>query len=235
MARILIIEDDPAIRSSIEYALRRARYEVHSLATGTGAREAIEQFEPDVIILDLMLPGMSGLDIAKSIRRIDDETIIIMISALDQESDKITGLSIGADDYVSKPFSVDELLARIQANLRRVRTKNTTDEKRVLEIGDLVIDPQSRLVIVALEPITLRGKEFQLLYMLASRHGRELSRESLAQHVWGYEHMPHSRTIDVHIRRLRALIEDRSAYRYIHTIHGKGYRFCATKKEGTTP
>lgn len=234
MARILIIEDDFTIRQSIEYALRRTGYEVKSLNTGTGAPQIIGEFAPDLIVLDLMLPGMSGFEIAEAVRAKDTETAIIMVSALDENEDKLAGFSLGADDYVSKPFSMEELLARIQANLRRVDTSSFAKSDEILHVGDLVIDPRSYKVTVAGEPVTLRTKEFQLLYTLARNLEQLSTREELAQTVWGYEHLSSSRTIDVHIRRLRALIEELSDYDYIQTVYGQGYRFVPTKKEVDT-
>jgi len=230
MARILIIEDDPTIRQSVEFALRREGYEVATLETGAGACEFIAQYAPDLIVLDLMLPGLSGFEIARAIRETDEHTAIIMVSALGEDSDKIAGLTLGADDYMSKPFSTDELLARVQANLRRVHPKELIDRDKIIEIGDLIIDPQTLRVTVAGAAVTLRTKEFQLLYALASNQNHSSTREELSEIVWGHEHLASSRTIDVHIRKLRATIEEPSEYHYIQTIHGKGYRFNATRK-----
>jgi two-component system response regulator VicR len=231
VARILIIEDDFTIRQSIEFALRRAHFEVKSLGTGTSAPQLIAEFKPDLIILDIMLPGMTGFEIAEAVREKDSETAIIMVSALGEDSDKVAGLMLGADDYVSKPFSMDVLLARVQANLRRVRTEELYKQDEVIEVGDLVIDPKSFRVTIAGKPHALRTKEFQLLYILARNHGHLSTRVALAEQVWGYEHIESSRTIDVHIHRLRATIEESSAYRYIQTVHGVGYRFVAIKKD----
>jgi DNA-binding response OmpR family regulator len=214
----------------VEYALCRAGFEVRTLETGAGAPDAIAEFQPDLIILDIMLPGMSGFEIAEAVREIDTETAIIMISALDKDSDKIAGLALGADDYVSKPFSTDELLARVQANLRRVRKKDAP-KRDAIAVGDLVIDPQKHRVTVAGTKLDLRPKEFELLFALAQNQGTLSTREFLAKEVWDYEHLASSRTIDVHIRRLRAMIEKPSDYLYIQTVHGQGYRFIATKKE----
>jgi len=235
VARILIIEDDFIIRQSVEYALRRAGYEVKSLDTGAGAPEIINEFSPDLIVLDLMLPGMSGFDIADAVRKKDSETAIIMVSALGEDSDKLAGFALGADDYVSKPFSMDELLARIQANLRRVDTKEMFKKDEILRPGDLVIDPKTFKVTVGGAPVTLRTKEFQLLYTLALNQETLSTREDLAKTVWGYEYLASSRTIDVHIRRLRAIIEELSDYRYIQTVYGRGYRFVPIRKEDEDP
>jgi len=231
VARILIIEDDFTIRQSIEYALRRAGYEVKSLNTGAGAPQIIGDFEPDLIVLDLMLPGMSGFEIAEAVRQKDTDTVIIMVSALDENEDKLMGFSLGADDYVSKPFSMDELLARIQANLRRVDTSELYKKDEIVRLGDLVIDPKEFKITVAGNPVNLRSKEFQLLYTLARSQDQLFTREELAKTVWGYEHLASSRTIDVHIRRLRAIIEGQSDYHYIQTVYGRGYRIVPVRKE----
>jgi len=231
VARILIIEDDFTIRQSIEFALRRAGYEVKSLNTGTGAPQIISEFAPDLIVLDLMLPGMSGFEIAEAVRQKNSDTAIIMVSALDEDEDKLAGFALGADDYVSKPFSMDELLARIQANLRRVDARELFSKDEVIRTGDLVINPKTFKVTVAGKPVNLRTKEFQLLYTLARNKEQLSSREDLAKNVWGYEYLASSRTIDVHIRRLRAIIGELSDYDYIQTVYGRGYRFVAVRKE----
>lgn len=231
MARILIVEDDFTIRQSVEYALKRAGFEVKSLDNGTQAPQTIADFEPDLIILDLMLPGLSGFEITESLRAQDSETALIMISALGQDSDKITGLNIGADDYLTKPFSLDELVARVQANLRRVRAKELLRKQETIHLGDLTINPRAFSVHVGNRPVELRAKEFQLLWALASKNGELSTRETLAEEVWGYEHLTSSRTIDVHIRRLRQVVEEPSAYHYIQTVHGMGYRFVPMHKE----
>jgi DNA-binding response OmpR family regulator len=225
VARILVVEDDPIIRQTVEYALKRAGFTVASVADGGLALEVATTFAPDLVLLDLMLPGMDGYEIAEKLRERDKETAIIMVTALDTERDKVRGLDAGADDYITKPFSMEELLARVRANLRRVRAKETLADDRVLEIGDLRIEPKSFRVSVAGNQVRLRLKEFQLLVALAERQGQLATRQVLADEVWGYEHLPSSRTIDVHIRRLRQAIEDPSEYVYIHTVHGMGYRF----------
>jgi DNA-binding response OmpR family regulator len=231
VARILIVEDDSTIRQSVEFALRRAGFEVQSLETGVGAPKLIAKFQPDLVVLDIMLPGMTGFEIAEAIREKDSETAIIMMSALSSDDDMVAGLALGADDYVGKPFSMEVLLARIQANLRRIRARELLKKDAIIQVGDLIIDPQSFRVTVAGKPVVLRTKEFQLLYTLALNHNRLSTRNALAEKVWGYKHLPSSRTIDVHIRRLRSTIEEVSEYTYIHTVHGMGYRFVPVKKD----
>jgi DNA-binding response OmpR family regulator len=180
---------------------------------------------PDLILLDLMLPGLDGFSFAEQIRATDRDVAIVMVTALAEARDKVRGLDAGADDYITKPFSMDELLARVRANLRRVRERAVLASDEPIEIGDLLIEPSQLRVRVAGATVRLRLKEFQLLVTLARQPGRLLSREKLAQEVWGYEHLTSSRTIDVHIRRVRQAIEEASSYTYIQTVHGVGYRF----------
>jgi DNA-binding response OmpR family regulator len=232
LSRILVVEDDPIIRTTVEYALKRAGFE--TLTSGNGAEGlALAQREsPDLIVLDLMLPGLDGYRFAEEVRRTDSETAIIMVTALDQDRDKVRGLDAGADDYLTKPFSMDELLARVRANLRRVRERAVLAADEIIEIGDLVIEPSELRVEVSGVPAQLRLKEFQLLLALARNQGSLMSRQRLASEVWGYDFLPTSRTIDVHIRRLRQAIEEPSAYTYVQTVHGVGYRFEPRPKPG---
>lgn len=225
MSLILVVEDDPIIRTTVEYALKRAGFEVLAAEDGTSGLEMALARRPDLILLDLMLPGIDGYRFAEQVRQADPDVAIIMVTALDQPRDKVRGLDAGADDYVTKPFSMDELLARIRANLRRARERRVLEISRTIEVGDLVIKPNDLVVTVDGRPAKLRLKEFQLLVALASNPGALMSRERLSREVWGYEFMSSSRTIDVHIRRLRQAIEEPSRYRYIHTVHGVGYRF----------
>lgn len=225
MARILVVEDDPIIGQTVEYALRRAGFEATVCQDGAEALDVAREEFPDLILLDIMLPGMDGYAFAESFRRLDKETAIIMVTALDQERDKVRGLDAGADDYITKPFSMEELLARVRANLRRVREREVLSESEPISTGDLVIEPSELRVAVAGQLARLRLKEFQLLVALARNEGSLQTRQKLAQDVWGYEFLPSSRTIDVHIRRLRQAIEDPSDYYYVHTVHGMGYRF----------
>lgn len=225
MARILVVEDDPIIRQTVEYALRRAGFETETCADGVDAIKQAQSWKPDLILLDIMLPGQDGYSVAEQVRRFDRETAIIMVTALDQERDKVRGLDAGADDYITKPFSMEELLARVRANLRRVRERDVLARDEIIETGDLRIEPKELRVHVKGEPVKLRLKEFQLLLSLASNPGSLQTRQTLAREVWGYEFLPSSRTIDVHIRRLRQAVEDPSDYVYVHTVHGMGYRF----------
>jgi len=232
VADILIVEDDPIIRSTVEYALRRAGFETRTSADGREALQIALASPPDVILLDLMLPGMDGFTFAQEIRKTDAAVSIIMVTALDQERDKVRGLDAGADDYLTKPFSIEELLARVRASLRRIRERAVLAVDETISAGDLVIEPAELRVTAAGQPVRLRLKEFQLLLALAREPGKLMSRQRLAAEVWGYEHLASSRTIDVHIRRVRQAIEDRSAFDYIETVHGVGYRFEPSLKGG---
>ena len=232
MADILVVEDDPIIRRTVDYALRRAGFTTRTSGDGVEALLMAQNEPPDLILLDLMLPGIDGFEFAERIRRSDPEVAIIMVTALSQASDTVRGLDAGADDYITKPFSTEELLARVRANLRRVRERAVLEADDTIEIGDLVIEPSQLRVQVAGVPARLRLKEFQLLLALAREPGRLMTRQKLAKEVWGYDHLASSRTIDVHIRRLRQAVEDVSAYDYIQTVHGAGYRFEARPKGG---
>jgi DNA-binding response OmpR family regulator len=232
-AEILIVEDDPIIRQTVDYAMRRAGFATRTSGDGLEALQMARAQRPDLILLDLMLPGLDGFEFASQIRTTDPDVAIVMVTALGEERDTIRGLDAGADDYVTKPFSMETLLARVRANLRRVRERAVLEVDDTIEAGDLVIEPSQLRATVAGEPVRLRLKEFQLLLALAREPGKLMTRQKLAQEVWGYDHLASSRTIDVHIRRLRQALEDRSAYTYIHTVHGVGYRFEVTADEVT--
>jgi len=232
MATILVVEDDPIIRQTVEYALRRAGFDTLTAADGAEGLALARAELPDLILLDLMLPGVDGYTFAEQVRRDDHDVAIIMVTALDQERDKVRGLDAGADDYITKPFSMEELLARVRANLRRVREREVLRTDDVIETGDLRIEPSELRLSVAGTPVKLRLKEFQLLLAMATHEGRLMSRQQLARDVWGYDFLPSSRTIDVHIRRLRQAIDEHSAYDYVHTVHGVGYRFEPRERTG---
>jgi len=229
MFSILIVEDDPVIRQTIEYVLRREGFDTRATGDGQAALAQAAEFSPDLVLLDLMLPGLDGIHVAEQLRTMSSKVAIIMVTALDQKRDKVRGLDAGADDYITKPFSMEELLARIRANLRRAQ-EHVSDEEQPIRRGDLVISPKSFKATVAGEPVELRRKEFQLLLVLTRNDGCLCTRQMLAAEIWGQEHFASSRTIDVHIRRLRQVIETPSAFCYIHTIHGLGYRFEVSPK-----
>jgi len=234
MEKILIIEDDFAIRQSIEFALRRLDYEVKSLAEGTNALSTIKTFAPDLVILDIMLPGMDGFEITERVRETDPHTVILIVSALGESADKVAGLTLGADDYIPKPFSLEELVARVKANLRRAGSVAIPVDK-LFEIGDVLIDTGTRSVSVGEVAVELRPKEFDLLALIVAAGGDVCTRQEIAEKVWGYDHLASSRTIDVHVRRLRLLVEEPSRYTFLKTVHGVGYQLSVEEKPEGNP
>src|SRR5829696_2065050 len=227
VAEILIVEDDKVITGTLAYNLSRQGYGVKEATTGAEALRMARKMRPDLILLDVMLPGESGIEVCERIRERDQEVVIVMVTAKDAEEDKVCGFEAGADDYVTKPFSMKELVARINANLKR---SETGQRGKVLEAGDLQLDTKNFTAHIREEPLELRLKEFELLAALASAPGELKSREELAKEVWGHAGVGSSRTIDVHIRRIRAALEETSSYQYIHTARGLGYRFEAKPK-----
>ncbi len=220
-ARILIVEDDPAIVELIKYHLEKEGHATLLAQDGRAALEAFDMHRPDLVLLDLMLPELSGFEVCRRIRK-SSKAPIIMLTAKDQEDDRVHGFELGADDYVTKPFSPRELLARINAVLRRSRP----DEVEALVSGDLHVDLKRRRVTFQGREIELTPKEFDLLTLLMTRRGEPIDRDRLLEEVWGYEAAGGSRTLDVHIRRLRQKIgDDPQAPRFIETVHGVGYRF----------
>ncbi|MDI6715987.1 MAG: response regulator transcription factor [Actinomycetota bacterium] len=228
MSQILVIEDDPLIRETLEYSLRGAGFDVTTAETGKQGLTDLKAINPDLVLLDLLLPEIDGFEVCKQIRQFDENVPVIMITALEDQRSKLKGFSVGADDYITKPFSIEELLARIRANLKRT-TKNAA-KPSIIEIGDLKLDLKKHAIEVNGKEVHLRVKEFQLLSVLASEPGVLFTRQDLAERVWGYEIYTSSRTIDVHIRRIRNSIEEHSNYTYIQTIHGLGYKFQAEEK-----
>jgi DNA-binding response OmpR family regulator len=227
-AEILLVEDDAVILNTLAYNLSRQGFGVQKAVSGAEALKLARQFRPDLILLDLMLPGESGVRVCEKIRAEDQEVVIIMVTAKDREEDKVSGFEVGADDYVTKPFGMNELVARINANLKR-STASLGSRGRILEAGDLWLDTKNFTARVKGEPLNLRLKEFELLAALASQPGELRSREELAKVVWGHAGVSSSRTIDVHIRRIRASLSA-SDHEYIHTARGLGYRFEAQPK-----
>lgn len=223
MSSILLVEDDQTIRLTVEFALTKAGYAVTTASDGATALEYAHSTNPDLILLDLMLPKVSGIDVARNLRAHNDDVPIIMLTALDREEDKIRGLDAGADDYITKPFSTDELLARIRASMRRAGV-TTSKSSGAIDAGELHIDLDAARVSVAGKPVELRSKEYKLLVAMASRPGALSTRQWLAEEVWGEEFLSTSRTIDTHVRRIRKAI-DRNGWTYIQTAHGMGYRF----------
>jgi DNA-binding response OmpR family regulator len=226
-AEILIVEDDEVIMGTLAYNLSRQGFSISQATTSSEALRLAWKLRPDLILLDLMLPGESGIEVCERIRELDEDVVIVMVTAKDAEDDKVRGFEAGADDYVTKPFGIKELVARINANLKR---SETGGRGKILEAGDLQLDTKNFTARIKGKPLELRLKEFELLAALASAPGELKSREELAKEVWGHAGVGSSRTIDVHIRRIRAALEEKSSYQYIHTARGLGYRFEAKPK-----
>jgi len=222
---ILVVDDEPSIGEVVTIYLQRAGYQVNVARDGQAALEAIEQHPPDLVVLDLMLPKVDGLEIARRVREQGD-TPIIMLTARRDESDRITGLEMGADDYVVKPFSPQELVSRVKAVLRRTRGPASGSTERAIEFTGIHIDPKTHMVLVRGKEESLTAKEFDLLWLLA-RHPRQVfSREQLLDLVWGMTEVVDPSTVTVHMRRLREKIElDPSNPHHLQTVWGVGYKF----------
>ncbi len=225
MARLLLIEDEQSFGEALEYQLRREGFEVDRFTDGSEGLKRFESAGADLILLDLMLPGMAGEEICKEIRR-SSKVPIIMLTAKDAEVDKVLGLELGADDYVTKPFSTRELLARVKAVLRRSGDSEGRSSTGVLEGGGIRVDPDRFEVTIRGEQTHLPRKEFELLELLMENSGRVLTRETLIDNIWGTDYFGDSRTLDVHIKRLRAKCEvDPHDPKHLVTIRGLGYKF----------
>jgi phosphate regulon transcriptional regulator PhoB len=229
MKRILVIEDDPDIVELLRYNLEKEDFQVYAATDGKTGLELVRRGSADLLILDLMLPQLSGIEVCKEIRKSQEhETLpIIMLTARGEETDRVLGLELGADDYVTKPFSVREMVARVKALLRRSeREKEKIESEEALLIGPLTIDPSSYRVQRNGEAIQLTALEFRLLYYLASRPNRVFTRDQLLDAVWGTERFVTPRSVDVYIRRLREKIEvDPVHPHYLKTMRGAGYLF----------
>ncbi len=222
---ILVVEDEPSVGEVVSLYLRRAGYQVNVVRDGSQALELLEQQAPALVILDLMLPGVDGWEITRRLRERGD-TPIIMLTARREEMDRIAGLEMGADDYVMKPFSPQELVSRVRAVLRRARPAPGAEDGQSLEYGDLCIDPETRLVILSGVEKTLTAREFDLLWLLARNPRKVFSRDELLERVWELSDYIDPGTVTVHIRRLREKIEaDPSDPRHLLTVWGVGYKF----------
>ena len=224
--RILIIDDEPMIVESLSYNLKQEGYEVVSATDGEKGLSLAESDEVDLILLDLMLPGINGFEICRAIRKTSQVPIIIL-TAKEGEIDRVLGLELGADDYVTKPFSIREVLARIKTVLKRTNiSAHPGEQLKIITVGDLRIDLLGHEVSVRGETVNLSSKEYDLLRILANHAGQVLSREQLLNLVWGNDFYGDSRTVDVHIRWLREkLEEDPGSPQYIITVRGVGYKF----------
>lgn len=228
MSKILVVDDEKPITDIEKFSLEKEGYEVEVAYDGEDALKKVEENTPDLIILDIMLPKIDGLEVAKEVRKTHNMPII-MVTAKDSELDKVLGLEIGADDYVTKPFSNRELVARVKANLRRqsVASENgikEDDEKREITFGDLTVHPDSYSVTKNGKTVDLTHREFELIHYLAQHAGQVMTREHLLQTVWGYDFFGDVRTVDVTVRRLREKIEDDpSQPKWLVTRRGVGY------------
>jgi DNA-binding response OmpR family regulator len=224
---ILVVDDEPSINEVVSLYLRRAGYTVRVASDGRAALQELLRELPDLVILDVMLPEVDGLEITRRLRA-EGDTPVIMLTARREESDRIAGLEMGADDYVVKPFSPQELVSRVRAVLRRTQASERAPEKADIRLRfeDLRIDAQTRLVQVRDAEVVLTAKEFDLLWFLAGHARQVFNREQLLQHVWGETQFIDPTTVTVHVRRLREKIEADAAHpRYIHTVWGVGYKF----------
>jgi DNA-binding response OmpR family regulator len=224
MSRILVVEDDAAILRGLADNLACESHDVLTATDGERACSIVREHKPDLVILDLMLPRMSGYDVCRTLRGEGVTTPILMLTARGDESDRVLGLDLGADDYLTKPFSIRELLARVRALLRR--TQAAAPSIDVLQFEDTIIDFKRYEAQKASAPIDMTKKEFGVLRYLAGRAGEVVTREELLDQVWGYDAMPTTRTVDNHIASLRAKLEgDPSQPRHLHTVHGVGYKW----------
>jgi len=230
---ILVVEDEPALRDTLSYNLKKDGFTVETVGDGRAALDSARMLRPDLIVLDLMLPEIDGFEVCRILRR-EMTTPILMLTARDDEIDRVVGLEVGADDYLTKPFSMRELMARVKAQLRRSRLLREELEKTVatqsthekLSFGNLVINLTRREVILNDEPLPLKPQEYDLLLFFAEHRGQMLSREFILERVWGWDYIGDSRTVDVHVRWLRQKIEaDAGEPKRIVTVRGGGYRF----------
>jgi DNA-binding response OmpR family regulator len=224
---ILVVDDERDIVDLVSYNLAKAGFKVEKAYDGESALRLAAQKHPNVMVLDLMLPGMDGLEVCRKLRSLEGgrQVMVLMLTAKSEETDKVVGLEVGADDYLTKPFSPRELVARIRALLRRSRPSGEMPPPKRLEIQGLVIDKDRHEVLVRAKPVELTAKEFSLLYYLASRPGRVVTREILLSDVWSMDEEVETRTVDVHMRRLREKLGP--AKNLLQTVRGVGYKFKA--------
>jgi len=229
--RILVVEDEPTLQETLSYNLTRQGYTVEAVGDGQAAIEAARRQAPDLIVLDLMLPILDGFEVCRILRQ-EMNVPILMLTARDDEIDRVIGLEMGADDYLTKPFSMREFLARVKAHLRRVRLIRAEADAQApimrekIQFGNLTLDLTRREVRIDERPTAMKPKEFDLLLFLAQHRGQVLSRDLILERVWGWEFSGGSRTVDVHVRWLREKIEEQPAEpARIITVRGAGYRF----------
>ncbi|RPH56175.1 MAG: DNA-binding response regulator [Chloroflexi bacterium] len=246
METILVVEDEPSLQETLAYNLQKQGYIVEATGDGRAALEKARALQPDLLVLDIMLPGLDGIEICKTLRREGFHSPIIILTARDDEIDRVVGLEIGADDYITKPFSMRELIARVKAQLRRTETIRAeterlqaesirlsasqsaaaSDSRAVLTFGNLAINQTRREVILDGEVLGIKPQEYDLLLFFAEHKGQMLSRKFVLERVWGWDYIGDSRTVDVHVRWLRQKIEpDPANPTRIITVRGGGYRF----------
>lgn len=224
MRRILVVEDDHAMAVALRDGFTYKGYSVQLASDGMSGSRLVKEKDFDLVILDVMLPRMSGLDLCKQLRRSGNDIPIILLTARGQEIDKVMGLELGADDYVTKPFSFMELIARVEAVLRRA--SKPVDKSELVRVGDFVLDSKKCTASKSGKTLVLSPREFRLLEYLIDHRGEVVSRDQLLDSVWGYDNFPLSRTVDTHIAKLRQKIEDDPGNpRYIMTVHRAGYKF----------
>lgn len=225
MTKVLVIEDEESFREALEFILTKEGFQIESAANGPDGVTTFEKYNPDIILLDLMLPGMSGTDVCRAIRA-KSSVPIIMLTAKDAEVDKVVGLEVGADDYVTKPFSSPELVARIRAVLRRGSSFVSDSPEEVLEVGPIKLDIARHSVEVNGQEVSMPLKEYEILEFLMENSGRVLTRGQLMDRIWGTTYVGDGKTLDVHIKRIRNKIEtDPANPNLITTVRGLGYRF----------
>jgi two-component system alkaline phosphatase synthesis response regulator PhoP len=232
--KVYVIEDDKHISELMVYKLESAGFDAEAYYDGESGLKAIMSASPDVVLLDLMLPGIDGYEICRKVRanKETENIIIIMLTARGEEGDKVLGLEIGADDYIVKPFSVREVVARVRAVLRRINRISKAAEDEIIKIGDIKIIPDKREAFRGSELLELKTKEYDLLYYLMRNAGRALSRKQLLDDIWGYDYYGETRTVDVHISQLRLKIESNpETPKYIKTLRSVGYKFADKTKE----
>ena len=223
--KVLIVEDEESYIDALELGLAREGFTTRTARTGPEALAMFDKFSPDLVLLDLMLPGISGIDVCRQIR-LTSRVPVIMVTAKDSELDTVVGLEVGADDYVAKPYGLRELVARVRAVLRRAPGDATRASADSIEVGDVRLDIGRHELVVAGETVPVPRKEFELLELLMSNAGRVLTRETIMDEVWGTGYVGDAKTLDVHIKRLRSKIEADGAHpTYITTVRGIGYRF----------
>jgi len=224
MTKILVVEDDPGILRTVADNLKYEKYDVITAMDGEAAYEIRQNQQPDLMVLDLMLPRMSGLELCRKLRTEGDQVPILILTARSEEADRVLGLDFGADDYVTKPFSVPELMARIRALLRR--TSSASSLPATLKFGQVEVDFKRYVARRRGKPVEMTRKEFELLRFLASREDTPVTRDELLNKVWGFDSYPVTRTVDNHISGLRSKLErDPGKPVYIQTVHGVGYKF----------